>query len=44
MSSAVSREFRGENPVRGVNRYADKKGQTFLSAAELGAIGAALKD
>jgi integrase len=44
MSFAVSREFRGENPVRGVKRYADKKGQTLLSAAELGAIGAALRE
>ena len=33
---AVSRQLRADNPVRGVKRYADQKGETFLSAAELG--------
>ena len=42
MSFAVSRRLRDDNPVRGVKRYPDKKGETFLSAAELGRIGAAL--
>ena len=44
MSFAVARRFRADNPVRGVKRYPDKKGETFLSAAELGRIGAALAD
>ena len=35
MSFAVSRQLRADNPVRGVKRYADKKGETFLSADEL---------
>lgn len=42
MSFAVSRQLRTDNPVRGVKRYADKKGETFLSSTELGKIGAAL--
>ena len=42
MSFAVSRQLRADNPVRGVKRYADKKGETFLSSAELGKVGAAL--
>lgn len=42
MSFAVSRHLRPDNPVRGVKRYADKKGETFLSAPELAKIGAAL--
>jgi integrase len=42
ISFAVSRQLRADNPVRGVKRYVDKKGETFLSAAELGRIGAAL--
>jgi len=42
MSFAVARGLRADNPVRGVKRYADKKGETFLSAAELAKIGAAL--
>lgn len=42
MSFAVSRQLRADNPVRGVKRYADKKGETFLSSTELGKIGAAL--
>ena len=42
MSFAVSRELRPDNPVRGVRRYADKKGETFLSPTELAKIGTAL--
>lgn len=42
MSFAVSRQLRTDNPVRGVKRYADKKGQTFLSADELRRVGEAL--
>ena len=42
MSFAVSRQLRPDNPVRGVKRYADKKGETFLTADELRRIGEAL--
>lgn len=42
MSFAVSRQLRPNNPVRGVKRYPDRKGETFLSAADLAKIGAAL--
>jgi integrase len=42
MSFAVSRQLRADNPVRGVKRYADKKGETFLSSVELAKVGAAL--
>jgi integrase len=42
MTFAVSRQLRADNPVRGVKRYADKKGETFLSAPELAKVGAAL--
>jgi hypothetical protein len=42
MSFAVSRHLRADNPVRGVKRYPDRKGETFLSAAELANIGGAL--
>lgn len=42
MTFAVSRQLRTDNPVRGVKRYADKKGETFLSAADLAKVGAAL--
>jgi integrase len=42
MSFAVSRQLRADNPVRGVKRYADKKGETFLSSSELGRVGSAL--
>ncbi|UDL87220.1 site-specific integrase [Mesorhizobium sp. PAMC28654] len=42
MTFAVSRQLRVDNPVRGVKRYADKKGETFLSPTELGKVGAAL--
>lgn len=40
MSFAVSRRLRTDNPVHGVKRYADKKGERFLSTSELGRIGA----
>lgn len=39
MSFAVERGLRSDNPVRGVKRYADKKGETFLSATELARVG-----
>jgi integrase len=42
MSFAVARRLRADNPARGVKRYPDKKGETFLSSAELGRVGAAL--
>lgn len=42
MTFAVNRGMRADNPVRGVKRYADKKGETFLSSAELAKVGAAL--
>jgi len=42
MSFAIARQFRSDNPVHGVKRYTDRKGETFLSPAELGKIGAAL--
>lgn len=42
MSFAVERQLRSDNPVRGVKRYADKKGETFLSAVELAKVGEAL--
>lgn len=42
MSFAVSRQLRSDNPVRGVKRYADKRGETYLSSAELAKVGAAL--
>jgi integrase len=42
MSFAVTRHLRADNPVRGVKRYPDKKGEVFLSSAELGRVGVAL--
>lgn len=42
LSFAVARGLRADNPVRGVKRYADKKGERFLSSGELASIGAAL--
>lgn len=42
MSFAVERRLRPDNPVRGVKRYPDKKGETFLSTSEFGRIGAEL--
>lgn len=44
MSFAVSRDLRKENPVRGVKRYPDKKGETFLSASQLASVGKALAE
>ena len=41
-SFAVSRKLRADNPARGVKRYTDKKGETFLSPAELATLGDAL--
>ena len=40
---AVRRKFRTDNPVRGVKRYVDNKGQRFLSAQELASLGDALR-
>jgi integrase len=42
MSFAVARRLRTDNPVKGVKRYADKKGETFLSTTQLAKVGAAL--
>lgn len=42
MSFAVSRHLRPDNPVRGVKRYPDRKGERYLSAAELARLGEAL--
>ena len=42
MSFSVTRQFRNDNPVRGVKRYADHKNETFLSAVEMAKIGKAL--
>lgn len=42
LSFAVLRQMRGDNPVRGVKRYKDKKGETFLSSAELATLGEAV--
>lgn len=44
MSFAVLRQLRSDNPVRGVKRYPDKKGETFLSATDLAKIGKALSE
>lgn len=44
MSFAVSQGMRADNPVRGVKRYPDKKGETFLSASDLSRVGAALSE
>jgi integrase len=41
-SFAAARRLRADNPVRGVKRYPDKKGETFLSAARLARLGEAL--
>ncbi|MER9142037.1 site-specific integrase [Mesorhizobium sp. M0871] len=43
-SFAVSRQLRADNPVRGVKRYPDQKGEKFLSAAELARVGSALAE
>ena len=38
-SFAVRRKLRADNPVRGVKRYTDNKGERFLSAKELATLG-----
>ena len=40
---AVKRKLLAINPVRGVKRYADNKGERFLSAKELAVLGEALR-
>ena len=40
---AVNRKLLTVNPVRGVKRYADKKGERFLSARELAILGETLR-
>lgn len=42
MSFAMNRGMRDENPVRGVKRHPDKKGERFLSPAELARLGEAI--
>lgn len=42
LSFAVSRHMRDDNPVRGIKRYPDRKGERFLSPNELGRVGAVL--
>ena len=42
-SFATARRMRGDNPARGVKRYPDHKGETFLSPAQLGQLGKALR-
>jgi integrase len=41
-SFAVARRFLSDNPAKGVKRYPEKKGETFLSSAELAKLGEAL--
>ena len=43
-SFAVARRLRTDNPVRGVKRYPDRKGERFLSAFELAKLGAYLRE
>lgn len=40
---AMKRKMRPDNPVRGVDRYKDGKGERFLSVDELGKLGDALR-
>lgn len=42
-SFAIEEKMRTDNPVRGVKRYADNKGERFLSANELARLGEALR-
>ena len=42
-SFAVHEKLRADNPVRGVKRYADKKGERFLTGSELASLGEALR-
>jgi integrase len=41
-SFAVGEGMRADNPVRGVKRYADRKGDRYLSSSELTTLGEAL--
>ena len=41
---AVAEGLRSDNPVRGVKRYPDKKGERFLNGDELGRLGGALRE
>jgi integrase len=43
-SFAVKQELRPDNPVRGVERYRDGKGERFLSSNELNTLGEALRN
>jgi integrase len=43
-SFAVSEGMRADNPVRGVKRYADKKGERHLSPDEMATLGETLSD
>ena len=43
MGFAVARKLRGDNPVRGVERFPDRTCDRFLSPAELGRLGAVLE-
>jgi len=40
---AMKRKMLPDNPVRGVDRYKDGKGERFLSVEELGKLGDALR-
>ncbi len=42
-SFAIAEGIRSDNPVVGVRRFADRKGQRFLSAEELARLGEALR-
>jgi integrase len=43
-SFAVRRKLRNDNPVRGVERFKDRKGERFLSPQELAKLGKALNE
>lgn len=40
---AIEEKMRADNPVRGVKRFADNKGERFLSANELANLGEAIR-
>ena len=40
---AIEEKMRADNPVRGVKRFADNKGERFLSANELASLGEAIR-
>lgn len=42
-SFAIEEKMRTDNPVRGVKRFADKKGERFLSGSELASLGEAIR-